>query len=302
MKRLLTALLLVLLSACQEPDGTRHGAQPVVGLSVSTRSTPFFQALVAGARMEAGQQGVVLQVSDAGNDPDRQKADIAVLLDRKVDVLLVNPVDAASLVPVLRIAQARGVAVVSLDRTIPGVPVAAHVASDNIAGGMLVATYLQGRLGPRARLVELEGLPGASATRERGDGFHQLMDGKPGMLFIARESAGFDRAQAHERMQSILLRAGVPDAVFAHNDEMALGALAALREAGHAGVTVVGFDAIPEARAAVKDGVLDATVAQQPEIIGRNGVQLARKLADGETVDRFVPVPLQLLTRSRPVH
>ena len=150
-------------------------------------------------------------------------------------------------------------------------------------------------LGGKGRLVELEGIPGSSAARERGQGFHAVTDGKAEVKVVAKQPADFDRAKGLSVMENILQGNKDVQGVFAHNDEMALGALKAIQAAGLKNVAVVGFDATADAVASVKAGGLAATVQQQPELIGQYGVQTAKKLIDGQQVEKFIPVPLNLV-------
>ncbi|MCG2963297.1 substrate-binding domain-containing protein, partial [Escherichia coli] len=140
--------------------------------------------------------------------------------------------------------------------------VEALVASDNVKGGQMAAEYVVKTLGENAKVAELEGVPGASATRERGSGFHNIADEQ--LDVVAKQSADFDRTKGLTVMENVLQ--GNPDiqAVFAHNDEMALGAIEAITSSGK-DIAVIGFDGNEDALKAVESGALTATVAQQPE-------------------------------------
>ena len=124
----------------------------------------------------------------------------------------------------------------------------------------MASDYIRELVGEGANVAELEGLPGSSATRERGKGFHNVAD--KSLKVVAKQAADFDRAKGLSVMENILQANGDIKAVFAHNDEMALGALEALKSAGKTDVVVVGFDATEDAVKAVKDGRMVATVAQ----------------------------------------
>ena len=145
-------------------------------------------------------------------------------------------------------------------------------------------------LGGKGKVVELEGIAGTSAARDRGQGFNDAIAGTE-IEVVAKQVADFDRTQGLSVMENILQAQPEIDAVFAHNDEMALGAQKAIEASGRE-IIIVGFDAI----AAVKEGKMSATVAQQPSLIGELGVETAKKILDGESVEDFVPVDLQLVT------
>src|SRR5690606_18681028 len=138
-----------------------------------------------------------------------------------------------------------------------------------------------------AQVAELEGVPGASAARERGEGFNKVA--ADSLDVVAKQTANFDRAEGLTDMENILQ--GNPDikGVFAHNDEMALGALEAIEAAGKDIVMVV-FDARDDAVKAVEVGRLAGTVAQKPELIGQTAVEAAVKSLDGQEVEASIPV------------
>ncbi|MFY9134773.1 MAG: substrate-binding domain-containing protein, partial [Bacillota bacterium] len=142
------------------------------------------------------------------------------------------------------------------------------------------------------------GIPGASAARDRGKGFNEVMKKYPNIKIVARQEAGFDRAKGMTVMENILQAQPDIDGVFCHNDEMALGALRAIEAAGRlSAIKIVGFDATDDAIKAVKDGKLVATVAQKPRAMGSMAVTVAKRVLDGAKVDAFIPVPLELVAK-----
>ncbi|MCG9105566.1 ribose ABC transporter substrate-binding protein RbsB [Laribacter hongkongensis] len=303
MKSLMAGALVFAVAACskqgpetaQAPDAGTDGGKPAIGLAVSTQSNPFFVTLKKGAEEEAQKQGLTLITVDAQDDPAKQIASIEDLIQKKVKVILVNPTDSDAVVGAVKAANAAGIPVVTLDRSVNGGDVASHVASDNVAGGKMAAEYLLEKIGNQGDVVELEGIPGASAARERGQGFHDVIDQAKDVKVVGRQPADFDRAKGLSVMENILQANKNVKGVFAHNDEMALGAVQALEAAGMKDVTVVGFDATDDAVNAVKAGKMSATVAQKPELIGKTAVDAAKKIIDGKPVDKSLPVPLDLV-------
>jgi len=299
---------LIVLIACsnQGPDTGAGGTAAStavapgaisVGLSISTMNNPFFVALRDGAQAEAKGVGINLITVDAQNDAAKQIAGVEDLIQKKVLVILLNPTDSDAVANVVKEATAAGIKVVSLDRTVNGAEVSSHIASDNAAGGRMAGEFLLRKLAGKGKLVELEGIPGSSAARERGEGFDSVIEGKPDVKLVAKQPASFDRAQGLTVMENILQGNKDIQGVFAQNDEMALGAERAIEEAGLKDVDIVGFDATPDAVAAVKAGKLAATVQQKPELIGKMGVDTAKLLIEGKPVDQKIPVPLALVTR-----
>jgi ribose transport system substrate-binding protein len=267
--------------------------QPTIGLSISTLNNPFFVSLRDGAEAEAKAKGINLITVDAEDDPAKQIAGVEDLIQKRIRVLLINPTDSDAVANVVKEAEAAGVKVISLDRRVNGAEVSAHVGSDNATGGKMAANFLLEKLRDKGNVVELEGTPGSSAARERGEGFDSVIDGNAGVKVIARQPADFDRAKGLSVMENILQRSKNVQGIFAQNDEMALGAIRAIEEDGLKNVV---FDATADGVAAVKAGKLAGTVQQKPELIGKMGVDAAESLIEGKPVDQEIPVPLNLVT------
>lgn len=300
------ALLLALaVSACAE-DKDDKKATPVptekvkvtLGLAVSTLQNPFFVSLRDGAQVAADRLGVDLVVKDAGDDAEQQKTQVQELIDAKVSAILINPVDSDAIVPAVEAANAANIPVLTIDRSANGGTIVSHVASDNLAGGRMAAGYLLENLGGTGKVVELEGIAGTSAAEARGAGFNEAIAKAEGIEIIARETANFNREEGKTVFAQILEQHEQIDGVFAHNDEMILGALEAAKEADRAGaIRFVGFDAVEDAVAAVESGDLLATVAQQPAEMGRLGVEAAVDHLNGKTIPASIPVDLALITK-----
>ncbi|MGQ3381446.1 ribose ABC transporter substrate-binding protein RbsB [Priestia filamentosa] len=265
-----------------------------IGLSVSTLNNPFFVSLKNGVVKEAKKQGMDVVIVDAQNDSAKQVNDVEDLLQQGVDVLLINPTDSAAISTAVQSANNIGIPVVTLDRSADKGKVETLVASDNVKGGEMAADYIVEKLGEGAKVAELEGTPGASATRERGKGFHNIADQK--LDVAAKQSADFDRTKGLNVMENLLQGNSDIKAVFAHNDEMALGAIQAINSSGR-DVLVVGFDGNEDAVNAVKEGKLAATVAQQPELIGELAVKAASDVLKGKKVEKNIAAPLKLMTK-----
>ena len=297
---LLTVAMTLSLTACRIVIDGEEGASSAnkvdgsIGLAVSTQNNPFFVTLVEGAKAEANKLGVDLQVTDAGDDAAKQATDIETLVSSGIEVLIVNPVDSDAVAGAVQAAVAAGVRVISVDRAVNGVEIDCAIASDNVAGAAMATQYIVDTLGEGAVVAELQGITGASAAIDRSAGFHQVADSK--LNVVASQTANFDRAQGMSVMENILQGNGDIQAVFAANDEMALGALEAISGAGK-NVLVVGFDATDDAVEAVKAGRMGGTIAQQPALLGATAVQNAVKLINGETIEKNIPVEVTLITK-----
>ncbi|WP_400162716.1 ribose ABC transporter substrate-binding protein RbsB [Brevibacillus sp. TJ4] len=267
-----------------------------IGLAVSTLNNPFFVTLRDGAQKAADEAGVELLVVDAQDDTAKQISGVEDLIQKKVDVLLINPTDSAAIVTAVEAANQANIPVITVDRASEGGQVVSHIASDNIAGGKMAGEFILEKLGGAGNIVELQGIAGTSAARDRGQGFHEAVDNKDGVAVVASQPADFDRAKGMNVMENILQSTPDVQAVFAHNDEMALGALQAIEAQGK-DILVVGFDATDDAVKAVNDGKMAATVAQKPDLIGETALQTAVKVANGEQVEANIPVELELVTK-----
>lgn len=300
---LFTALMLVLAGCSTKAPGTsnksagKKSGKIKVGLSISTLNNPFFVSLKEGAEKEAKAQGIDIITVDAQNDSAKQVSAIEDLIQKNVDVLIVNPTDSDAVTAAIKSANDANIPVITVDRSANGGKVVSHIASDNIAGGKMAGEYILDKIGKKGKIVELEGIPGSSAARERGEGFHKSVDAVSDIKVVAKQTADFDRAKGLSVMENILQSNKDIQAIFAHNDEMALGAIEALSAAGLKDVIVVGFDATDDAVKAVDAGTMAATVAQKPVEIGKQGVATAVKVAAGDKVDEFIPIALELVKK-----
>ena len=276
----------------KETSSSESTGSGSVGLAISTLNNPFFVKLSEGAQAAADEAGVKLITVDAGDDAAKQTSDVEDLISKNVSVLIVNPVDSDAIAPAVKDAVAKGLKVISVDRVVNGVDVDCQIASDNVAGAEMATEYLAELVGEGAKVAELQGVPGASATIDRGEGFHNVADQK--LDVVSSQTANFNRAEGMTVMENVLQSASDVKGVFAHNDEMALGALEAV--AGK-DIQIVGFDATDDAVAAVKDGKMAATVAQQPDKMGETAVNTAISLINGEDVEKSIPVEVTLITK-----
>ena len=276
-----------------EEASTQITANGTIGLSVSTQNNPFFVSLVEGAEKQAGVLGVDITVADAGDDAAKQTSDIEDLVASGISVLIVNPVDSDAVTGAVEFAKSKGVKVISVDRAVNGVDIECQIASDNVLGAELATQFIVDTLGEGAVVAELEGVTGASAAIDRSQGFHNVADAK--LTVVARQTANFARAEGMSVMENMLQANPDIQAVFAANDEMALGAMEAISGAGK-DIMVVGFDATDDAIASIKAGQMAGTIAQQPALIGSTAVTNALKLINGETIEKSIPVEVTLVT------
>ena len=293
MKKLATLVSAVVLSSSVSVSAM---AKDTMALVVSTLNNPFFVTLKDGAETKAKELGYDLLVLDSQNDPAKELANVEDLTVRGVKVLLINPTDSDAVGNAIAMANKANLPVLTLDRGANKGTVVSHIASDNIAGGKMAGDFIAQKLGEKAKIIQLEGIAGTSAARDRGAGFKQAADAHS-FDMLASQPPDFDRTKGLNVMENLLSGNGDVQAVFAQNDEMALGAVRALQAAGKDKVLVVGFDGTDDGVKAVEKGMMAATIAQQPDQIGAIGVETAAKVLKGETVPANIPVPLKVVSK-----
>lgn len=265
-------------------------------LSISTLQNDFFRQLTEGVRRTAYLFGIDLIVLDAEDSDSKQIGDLSRATDLGADLIILNPTNSDSLAPALEIAKEFHIPVITVDRKISTDSVLCHIASDNTEGGRMAGRFLAEHLTSGTRVLELEGIPGTSAANERGRGFNEVISTASPIFVAAREAAMFDRNEARSVTIHLLAEHGQFDAIFAHNDNMALGALDAYATTGlRIPRVVIGFDGNKDGLAAIRRGTLTATIAQHPFLMGSIAVQSAVKQFRGEQLPPYIPVKLSLI-------
>ncbi len=293
LKKIATLLSVIALSATISANAL---AKESIALVISTLNNPFFVTMKDSAQKEADKLGYDLVVLDSMDNPAKELANVQDLTVKGTRLMLINPTDSDAVGNAVLMANKAKIPVVTLDRVANKGEVVSHVASDNRLGGKMAGDYIAEKVGNDAKVIQLEGIAGTSASRERGEGFKQAVDAHK-LNILASQPADFDRTKGLNVMQNLLTANPSVQAVFAQNDEMALGALRALQTAGRTDVLVVGFDGTNDGIKAVNRGVLGATIAQRPDQIGIIGIQTADKILKGEKVDPTIPVELELVTQ-----
>ena len=265
--------------------------------SVPSMGFPFFVHMMNEIKAEAETLGVGIVEADGQNSTPKQTADVEAAVIQGLSGILISPTDVNAMAPAIQTAIENGVPVVTIDRRVDAVDgILAHVGADNVKGGEAQGQWILDNYPDGARIVNLQGQPGASPAIDRNQGVHNILDGVDGYEFIVEQTANFARDQGLSVTESIL--AGLdspPDVIVAANDDMALGAVEAVRAQGLEGIAILGFDALPEALAAVRDGALAGTVEQFPGGQSRQAMQiLVDYLKDGkepaETLVLLTPI------------
>ncbi|MFD0655940.1 substrate-binding domain-containing protein [Thermocatellispora tengchongensis] len=234
--------------------------------------------------------------ADADGDVTKQNNDIQDLITRQVDVLLINPVDPQGVQPGLAAAKAAGIPVVTVDRPVPDGAVS-HVGRDNKAMGELVGKALSEKLGEKGgTVIEIRGDAGGAVARDRSAGFHAAVAANPKIKIVEGPYSDYVRAKAVTAMQDLLQVHPDVAAVYAHNDDMALGALQVLKENGKDKVLVTGVDGLMEAvKQIAGGGQYVATALNDPISLGATAVDTVLKVRGGEKVPAYVDAGTALI-------
>lgn len=290
-------LLFILLSiaGCTR----KKSASYVVGFSQMESDNPYRVAETKSLRDEAAKRGIELVVTDAQGQTAKQVADVEDLIARRVSLILLAPRTFEGLAPALQSAKAAKIPVILIDRKAagtPGVDYVTALTSNYVEQGRRAAAWLATETKGTASIVELSGTPGASVADDRAKGFREELAKYPNMKIIASQTGNFSRATGQGTMQNIAQSFGKKiTAVFAHNDEMALGAVEALKAAGlkpGTDVVIVSIDGARGALEAVDRGELGATVESNPRY-GPLAFDTIEKYRKGE------PIPPELLVTDR---
>jgi len=267
------------------------------GLSISTQVNPFYKAMADGMKEQSKTMGIEAYALSADDKLAKQISDVEDLIQKQIDVLLINATQSGAQAVIEKAAKA-GIKVVTLQRQIPSATVSAHIGTDNVVIGMMGANWVVNALGGKGNVVVLEGIPGAASSEDRKKGAAMVFPKHSGIKIVAQQTAEYDRAKALHVMENILQAHPDIDAVYTFNDEMAMGALSACKAAKRTDIKITGMDANKDAVESVKKGELTMTIALPPGDIGRLGVIYGKWLMTGEI---SVPVksvmPVSFITK-----
>jgi ribose transport system substrate-binding protein/inositol transport system substrate-binding protein len=268
--------------------------QLTILMAVPGLDFPFFVHMVNQAKDEANKiGGIDLIVGDGQRSSPKETADVEAAITKGVSGILISPNDVDALAPAIQEAVDAKVPVVTIDRRVNKVPgILGHVGADNVKGGEAQGQLIEKLFPNGATVMNLQGQSGASPAIDRNKGLHNVLDqAKDKYKFIFEDTAGFDRAKGLAMTESALAgMATPPDVIVAANDDMALGALEALKARNLLGkVKLIGFDALPEALGQIKAGNLTGTIEQLPGGQVRGALQtLVAFLRDGKKPDQQV--------------
>ena len=271
-----------------------------IATSLPSLEFPFFvhmqkQLIAEGAALG----GIKLINMDGQNKAPKQTADVEAAITQKVNAIVISPTDVNAMAPALEAAVKAGIPVVTIDRRVAKVDgLLGHVGADNVKGGEAQANAIIKDFPNGAKIFHLQGQPGAGPAIDRNKGLHNVLDKvKDKYQIVFEQTANFARAEGLSVTEAGLAGKGKPDVIVCANDDMALGAMEAAKARGFADIKIYGFDALPEALKAVKDGTMQATIEQFPGEQSREAMRVAVAFArDGkkpaEAVKLLTPIAI----------
>ncbi len=295
--------LLVLLSGCRPAADPAQDASPsqpiVIGVSLLNLSSEFIVMLHQAMEDQARQLGVRLIVSDAQRNAERQVQQIESFIAQRVHAIVLNPCEVEASSPAVEKALAAGIPIVNVNSETRSSPTA-FVGSRDEESARIAMEYIARRLEGQGNVVMIHGFMGQAAQIKRDQGAREVLARYPALKLLAEQTADWDRAKAMALMENWIQAHGANiHAVFAQNDEMAMGALIALDQSRLKDrIVIVGIDAIADALQAVQQGRLDATVFQDARAQGGAAVQTALQIVRHQPFEPSVFIPFRLITRN----
>lgn len=277
-----------------------EGGNYKIGFAVSTLANEFFVEMKDAAEAKAAEMGIELVVLDAQDSTETQATQVEDLITQKVDLIILNPVDSDAIGTSVIAANEAEIPVITVTRPSNSGEVVQHLDIDNKEAGALIAGQLMKDLDNKGKVAVLEGISGAPSSVDRQSGFvDKLKADAPDIEVVTSLTANYSRDEGATVTEDILQANPELDAIYAHNDEMALGAVRAIEAAGRQDeIKVYGIDAVADAIEALKTGEMAATVQQQPDLQIQTALESAVKVLKGENVEALVNIPLKLLTKA----
>ncbi len=302
---IIVGLIVFLIFGCQRGEQS-SATSPTVAFVMKTLNNPYFIEMQRGAQETSDKYGInlLVQAAEREVDVEKQMQIIENLIQRKIDVLCISPSGSKEIIPAIVKANQANIPVIIVDTRIDvkaleesGGKIAGFIGSDNVDGGRIAGRYIIERLSGTGIVAVLEGIPGHETGDARLKGFHEALADYPGINLAASQTANWERDQGYNVFQNILQSHPNIQALFACNDMMALGAVEAIAAMGKSDkIIVVGFDAITDARQAITEGRMSASIAQHPYEMGQVALEKAWELLQGKSIPPEIPVKIELIT------
>lgn len=270
-----------------------------IGVSLLTQDDDFYRALKKGLEDQGAKQNVQMDILSADKDMGKQVNQVQDFIAKKVDAIVLCPVDSSSVVAVVTQANNANIPVFTADIASKGGKIVSHIASDNVAGGSLAGEFAGKLLNGKGNIAILD-LKTVTSVQDRVNGFKAAIAKYPGIKIVADEDVpDAKRENAVPKATDLLTAHPEVNLIFGINDNVALGALSALKQANKGDISVVGFDAGQEAQNYISSGTspLKADAIQFPHLIGMTTVDAIVRSLNGEQVPAKIAVPTGIVTK-----
>ena len=298
----LTALTLAIAGCNQsqksEGGDAESGEKLVIGATMLSMQNEFIVNVSDEMEAKAKELGVELITVDAERSALKQVEQVESFIAQGVDAIIMNPCEVEASSPAVKLAMDANIPIINVNSETSVKPTA-FVGSDDTESARIAMKYLAEKLGGKGNVLIMHGFMGQAAQIKRDNGAKEILKANPGMKLLAEQTGEWDRAKAMSLMENWIQSYGSKiNAVFAHNDEMGMGAVKALEAAGLKDkVIVVSVDAIPDALQSVKKGALNATIFQNAQEQGGKAIETAVNAAKKEKFEKEVLIPFQLVTK-----
>ncbi len=298
MKKLLivTMIMLVILTSS---IGALAEDKLEVGFIVKTMANPYFTRMLEGAEQAAEDYDIDLNwvSAEKHTDTSGQLNIVEDMIERDVDILVINPAGPKAIVPAIDKANQKGIPVIVVDTTAEGGDIESFIGVDNYSAAVQIAEFSAEHLNGKGQIAILEGVRGHSTAEDRMDGYHYVLDQYPDIEVVASQTANYDRSEGMRVTENILISNPDLDFIIASNDEMALGAIRAVKGARKENeIDIVGFDAIDAALEAIQKGELLATVENVPDRQGYVSVEKAVEYMQGREIEEEIIIDCIVVT------
>ncbi len=285
-------------TSCNQSSDSTNGDKPVIGVTMLSMQNEFIVNVSDEMEKKAQEAGVELITVDAERSALKQVEQVESFIAQGVDAIIMNPCEVEASSPAVTKAQAAGIPIINVNSETATKPTA-FVGSDDVESARIAMKYIADRLGGKGNVIMIHGYMGQAAQIKREQGAREILKQYPGLKLLASQTGEWDRAKSMSLMENWIQSYGNQiNAVFAQNDEMGMGAVKALTDAGLKDkIVVVSIDAIPDALQAVQKGTLDATVFQNAQQQGSQAIETALKIMNKQPYEKEVLVPFQLVTK-----
>ena len=297
------SLFAVVLIGCNQSKTNESGKEGsgkklVIGSTMLSMQNEFVVNVSDEMEAKAKELGIELITVDAERSALKQVEQVESFIAQGVDAIVMNPCEVEASSPAVKLALDAKIPIINVNSETSTRPTA-FVGSDDTESARIAMNYIVKKLNGKGNIIMMHGYMGQAAQIKRDKGAKEILKANPGLKLLAEQSGEWDRAKAMSLTENWIQSFGTQiNAIFAQNDEMGLGVVKALEAAGLKNkIIVVSIDAIPDALQAVKKGTLDATVYQNAIEQGGKAIETAVKAAKGESFEKEVLIPFQLVTK-----